>query len=177
MARVLSLTAGAALLLLAACQPSTKPQPLTAADSTAIEANHRAYADAWNKGNVDGVVGIYASDAVVLLSDTTPLTGANAVRTYLNTTLGTPRRPVLAITETSLTGRQDLAVSTGTFTLTLPPDTAAAKGRAAAAAAPGPIAGHWLSVIMKGADGKWKITNHVISFDAPRPAMPAKTER
>ena len=176
MRRIPSLAAGTALLLLAACQPSTKPQPLTVADSTAIEANHRAYADAWNKGNVDGVVGIYAADAVVLLSDTTPLTGANAVRTYLNTTLGTPRRPVLAITETSLTGRQDLAVSTGTFTLTLPPDTAAAKGRAAAAA-PGPIAGHWLSVIMKGMDGKWKIANHVISFDAPRPAMPAKPGR
>ncbi len=176
MARVLPLTAGAALLLLAACQPSTKPQPLTAADSTAIEAMHGTYADAWNKGNVDGIVGLYAADAVELISDTTPLTGSNAVRTYLNTALGTPRRPVLAVTETSLTGRQDLAVATGTFTLTRPPDTAAAKGRAAAAP-PGPLAGHWLSVITKDFDGKWKIAKHVISYDAPRPAMPAKAGR
>ncbi len=176
MVRAISLTAGAALLVLGACQPSTTPQPLTAADSTAVAAMHGAYADAWNKGNVDGIVGMYATDAVELMSDTTPLTGSNAVRTYLNTALGTPRRPVLAVTQTSLMGRQDLAVSTGTFTVTMPADTTAAKGREAAAP-PVQLAGHWLTVLTRGADGKWKITNHVVNYDAPRPALPAPKGR
>lgn len=175
MVRALSLTAGAALLLLAACQPSTKPQPLTAADSTAVAQMPVTWAANWNKGNVDGVVSLYAADARELLPDTTPLQGSNAVRTYLNTTLGTPRRPVLTITTESLMGRQDLAVATGTFTLTLPPDTTAAKGRAAAPA-PAPLAGHWLSVLTKRPDGTWKIVNHAISYDAPR-VMPAQKGR
>jgi uncharacterized protein (TIGR02246 family) len=175
MVRVLSLTAGAALLLLGACQPSG-PQPLAVADSTAIAQIPVTYAAAWNKGNVDGIVGLYASDARELLPDTTPLLGSNAVRTYLNTTLGTPRRPVLALTTESVMGRQDLAVASGTFTLTLPPDTTAAKGRTAAPA-PAPLAGHWLSVLTKHPDGTWKIANHAISYDAPRPAMPAQKGR
>jgi len=173
MVRALSLTAGAALLLLGACQPSTKPQPLTAADSTAVTNIATQYAAAWNKGDVDGVVSLYASDALVLLPDTAPLQGSNAVRTYLNTALGTPRRPVLALAPATPVGRQDLAMVAGTFTLTRPPDTTPARGRAAAAPPP-PLAGHSLVVLMKGADGNWKITNHAVSYDAPKPAAAQK---
>ena len=79
-----SLTAGAALLLVAACQPSTKPQPLTAADSTAIVKVRTDYAAAWNRGNVDGVARLYTDDAVFQQADTTALKGATASRAYLN---------------------------------------------------------------------------------------------
>ena len=165
MRRFATLSAGTALLLVAACQPSNKPQPLTGADSTAIAKIATDYAAAWNKGNVDGVVSLYASDAVIQLADTTAFVGANAIRTYLNTALGTPTRPTLGITVTSLTGRQDLAVELGTFTLTPP-----------APAAPAPLAGKWLHALMKQADGSWKITWHAISFDAPM-AAPAPAKR
>ncbi len=70
MLRTASIAAGAGLLLLAACQPSNKPQPLTGADSTAITKLAADYAAAWNKGNVDGVVSLYTSDAVLHLEDT-----------------------------------------------------------------------------------------------------------
>jgi ketosteroid isomerase-like protein len=167
MVRARLLTAAAALPLLAACQ-NPSPQPLTAADSTALSQLRTSYATAWNRGDVDGVVRLYSDTALVLLPDTTPLRGGNAVRTYLNTTLGTPHRPVLEITPTAMLGRQDLAVLAGTFTITIPADSTAA----AAAPAPPPIAGHYLDAVTKSADG-WKILYHAISYDAPPPAPPA----
>ncbi len=179
MRRFATLSAGTALLLVAACQPSNKPQPLTGADSTALAKIATDYAAAWNKGNVDGVVALYAGDAVIQLADTTAFAGSNAIRTYLNTALGTPTRPTLAITVTTEVGRQDLAVEAGTFTLTPPAPAAPATG--GAGAAPAPLAGKWLHSLMKQADGSWKITWHAISFDAPRaapePAKPARRGR
>jgi ketosteroid isomerase-like protein len=174
MRRTASLTAGVALTLLAACQPSTKPQPLTAADSTALTKIVTDYTAAWNKGNVDGVVALYASDAVRQLSDTVALKGANAIRTNLNSSLGTPMRPTLAIQPTTWLGRQDLAVGAGTFTLTPPAPPAPAKG--AAPAAPAPLVGKWLNAVTKQADGSWKIAFDAITFDAPRPA-PAQPKK
>ena len=176
MLRAASLTAGAGLLLLAACQPSNKPQPLTAADSTAITTLATDYAAAWNKGNVDGVVSLYTGDAVVHQEDTTALSGSNAIRTWLNSALGTPTRPVLDVKVASMTGRQDLAVTEGTFTLTPPAPPAPAKG--AAPAAPAPMAGRWLNAITKQPDGSWKIAMSAVTYDAPRPApAPAKRGR
>ena len=92
MLRTGSITAGVACLLLAACQPPNKPQPLTAADSTALTKIVTDYTAAWNKGSVDGVVALYASDGVRQLQDTVALKGANAIRTNLNSALGTPMR-------------------------------------------------------------------------------------
>jgi len=176
MRRIAFLSAGAALLLAAACQPSTKPQPLTGADSTALAKVRGDYAAAWNKGNVDGVVSLYTGDALVQVADTTSLKGANAIRTYLNTALGTPTRPVLAITLGNLMGRQDLAVETGTYTLTPPAPAAPASG--AAPAAPAPMAGKYMTTSMKQADGSWKIVAESFSLDAPMPApAPAKRGR
>jgi uncharacterized protein (TIGR02246 family) len=170
MVRALSLTAGAALLLLGACQPSTKPQPLTAADSTAINKIVADYTAAWNKGSVDGVVSLYTPDATRQLTDTVALTGTNALRTYFNSALGTPTRPTLAIEMTALMGRQDLAVGMGTFTLTPPAPPTPARG--AAPAAPAPIVGKWLNAMTKQPDGSWKIAADAVTYDAAL-AMPA----
>ncbi|HTT66723.1 MAG TPA: SgcJ/EcaC family oxidoreductase [Gemmatimonadales bacterium] len=176
MRRTASLTAGVALLLLAACQPSNKPQLLTGADSTAIAKVRADYAAAWNRGNVDGVVSLYTDDALLQQADTGALKGSNAIRTYLNSALGTPTRPVLAVTSTALTGRQDLAVDVGTFTLTPPAPPAPAKG--AAPAAPAPMSGKYLAVMMKQSDGRWKLTCLASSGDAPMaPPAPAKKGR
>jgi ketosteroid isomerase-like protein len=174
MRRTASLTAGAALVLLAACQPSTKPQPLTAADSTALTKLAADWAAAWNKGSVDGVVSLYTSDAVRQLSDTVALKGVNAIRTNLNSAMGTPMRPTLAIEPTTWLGRQDLAVGAGTFTFTPPAPPAPAKG--AAPAPPAPMAGKWLNAVVKQPDGSWKIAFDAVTFDAPRP-VPATAKR
>jgi len=171
MRRTASLTAGAAFLLLAACQPPNKPQPPTAADSTALAKVAVDYAAAWNKGNVDGVVAVYTADAVVQMQDAPALKGSNALRTWLNSALGTPTRPTLAIQPATMVGRQDLAVDVGTFTMTPPVPPAPAKG--VAPAPPPPIVGKYIDALMKQADGSWKIFSHAVTFDAPKPAPEA----
>ena len=176
MLRPLSLTAGAALVVLAACQPSNKPQPLTAADSAAIDKVRSEYQTAWNAGNVDGVLRLFASGAEVHEQDTPAVKGENALRTYLNTAMGTPQRPKLEIMRGTTVGRQDLAVEVGRYTLTLPAPAAPAKG--AAPAAPAPITGKYLVVLMKQADGSWKLTYDSGTLDAPMaPPAPAETGR
>jgi uncharacterized protein (TIGR02246 family) len=170
----MSLAAGAALLVLAACQPSNKPQMLTADDSTAIAKIRTDYAAGWNKGNVDAVVSLYTDDAVEQLADTTALKGGNAIRTYLNSALGTPTRPTLVITPATTTGRQDLAVESGTYTLTPPAPAAPPKG--AAPAAPPAVNGKYLIAMMKQPDGRWKIAMAAISPDVPM-APPAPPKR
>ncbi len=174
MRRTASLTAGAALLLLAACQPSNKPQPLTGADSTALSKIGADYAAAWNRGNVDGVVSLFTSDGGYLVQDTTALSGSNAIRTFLNSAMGTPTRPTLDIKTAAMVGRQDLAVTEGTFTVTLAAPPAPAKG--AAPAAPAPLAGKWMAAAMKQADGSWKIAYLATSNDA-RMVMPEPAKR
>lgn len=175
MRRPLSLVAGTALVLLAACQPS-KPQPLTAADSAAINKGRTDYMAGWNAGNVDAVVGLYAADGENQAPDMPAAKGADAIRNYFNKAMGTPTRPRLDIVQGTLIGRQDLAVLSGTFTLTPPaPAATAAPTRGAAPAPAAPIAGKYLTALTKGADGSWKITVHAMSYDAPlTPPAPEK---
>ncbi len=176
MLRALSLASGTALILLAACQPS-KPVPLTAADSTAINKIRTDYMAAWNAGKVDAVVALYTSDAELQGPNKPAIKGSDALRSYFNTTLGTPTRPTIDIKWGKLVGRQDLAVIAGTYTLTPPTPPAPAKG--AAPAPPAPIAAKYLSVATKQADGTWKISYHASSVDAPPapPPAPAKPAR
>ena len=141
MHRALSLASGTALILLAACQPS-KPVPLSAADSTAINKIRTDYIAAWNAGKVDAVVALYTSDAELQGPNRPAVKGSDALRTYFNRTLGTPTRPTIDIKVGTLVGRQDLAVMAGTYTLTPPAPPAPAKG--AAPAPPAPIAAKYL---------------------------------
>ncbi len=170
MVRPVSLAAGLGLLLLTACQPSTKPQPLTAADSTALTKLRTDYMAAFNGGDVDALVRLHTSDVVNQGPDMPAIQGATALQAFFNKQLGTPTRPTLDITQTALLGRQDLAVSIGTFTLTPPAPAAPPRG----AAPPAPIAGKYITVATRQADGSWKIAAHAMSYDAPMPAPAAK---
>jgi uncharacterized protein (TIGR02246 family) len=174
MRRSTSLAAVGALALLAACQPSNKPQLPTAADTAAIEKVRTDYVTAWNAGRVDDLLRLYASDAELLPADAPMVAGAAAMRTYFNTALGTPARPTLAVPPGTLVGRQDLAIYTGTDTLTVPapPAQPTRRGRAAAPAQPTVVTGKYLVVLMRQADGTWKIAYHAEVPDMPMPAAP-----
>jgi ketosteroid isomerase-like protein len=178
MLRPISLPAGLALLALAACQPSSKPQLPTAADTAAVEKVRSDYVAAWNAGKVDDVLRLYTADGKLLPAEAPMVSGNNALRTYFNTALGTPTRPTLAVPPGTIVGRQDLIVYVGTDTLTVPAPAPAAKparrGRAAAApAGPTVLTGKYIVVLLKQADGGWKIAYHAEAGDAPMPPMPA----
>jgi ketosteroid isomerase-like protein len=177
MLRPIPLTTGLGLLALAACQPSSKPQLPTAADTAAIEKVRTDYIAAWNAGKVDDMLRLYTADAKLLPADRPMVSGSNALRTYFNSALGTPARPTLAIPPGTLVGRQDLAVYVGTDTLTIPAPAPAAKparrARAAAPAGPTVVTGKYIVVLLKQTDGSWKIAYHAEAPDAPMPAQPA----
>jgi ketosteroid isomerase-like protein len=168
MRRSFFFASGTALLLLAACQPSRKPQPLTGADSTALTKVRTDFMAAWNAGNVDGLVALYAADGELQPSDVPAVKGKNALQTYYNKTLGTPMRPKLDVPQGTVVGRQDLATASGPFTMTPPAPAAPAKG--AAPAAPAPMPGKYLIVLMRQVDGSWKIAYDAVTMDAPMPA-------
>lgn len=175
MRRSLSLAAGSALILLAACQPP-KPVPLSAADSTAIDKVRTDYIAAWNAGKVDAIVALFGSAAELQVAEKPAIRGSDGLRSYFNAALGTPTRPTIDIKAGNLMGRQDLAVMAGTYTLTPPTPPAPAKG--AAPAPPAPIAGKYLVTATKQADGSWKIAHQAVSVDAPPPpAAPEKPAR
>jgi len=169
MPRALPLAAGAAALLLAACQSNT-PQRLTAADSTALVSVRTDFAAAWNKGDVSALVRLYTGDATYLPADHPSVVGTDALRSYYDTVLGTPTRPKLDVPAGFFTGRQDMAMASGAYTVT--PAAPAAPAKGAAPAAPAPLTGKYLLVLMRQADGSWKIRFDASSLDAP-PAPPA----
>jgi ketosteroid isomerase-like protein len=172
MVRPISLTAGLGLLALAACQPSNRPQLPTAADVAAVEKVRTDYVAAWNAGKVDDLLRLYTADAQMLPAGAPLVSGSNALRTYFNTALGTPTRPTLAVPPGTLVGRQDLAVYVGADTLTVPAPAAQPTRRGRAAPAPaGPMAlpGKYIVVLVKQADGGWKIAYHA---EAPNTMMP-----
>jgi len=177
MFRPISLPAGLGLLALAACQPSTKPQLPTAADTTAIEKVRTDYIAAWNAGKVDDVLRLYTADAELLPAGAPLVRGSNALRTYFNSALGTPTRPTLSLPTGTLVGRQDLVVYVGSDTLTVPAPAPAAqparRARAAAPAGPTVLTAKYIVVLLKQADGGWKIAYHAEAPDAPMPPTPA----
>ena len=177
MPRAYRLAAGAAALLLAACQ-SNSPQRLTAADSTALVKVRTDFAAAWNKGDATALVGLFTSDANLLPAEHPVVAGTDAVRAYYDTVLGTPTRPKLDVPAGFFTGRQDMAFASGVYTLT-PPAPAAAG---AAPAAPAPQSGKYLLVLMRQGDGSWKIRFDASSLDAaaappPAPEQPKSRRR
>ncbi len=166
----LALGGGAALALLAACLPPSKPQLMTGADSTALTKVRTDFAAAWNKGDVNAVIALHTGDATLLPGDHAAVIGTTSLRAYYDTTLGTPTRPKIDVPQGFFTGRQDMAVASGSFTLTPPAPPAPARG--AAPPAPPPLAGKYLIVLMRQTDGNWKIRYDAVSLDAPMPAAP-----
>ena len=70
----------AGLVALAGCQQAPKN---TDADKTEIQDATRAWAVAYNAGDADGVMKLYAEDAVVMPPGHEPLFGRVAIREYI----------------------------------------------------------------------------------------------
>ena len=145
------------LVALAACQASSPPAPtFTPADEAAVRKNLDDYTPLTMAKNWDGIVALYASDAV-RLPPNEPAVQHDAMKAWLE------KYPPISAFEAPtdrLDGSGDLAVATGHYAL-----TATVPGQAT----PVSDKGKWLVILKKQADGSWKRTADGWNSDNPPP--------
>ncbi len=157
--------AGAAIALLAAC----KAQPITQAEQDALRAADATYATTLNAGNVDALVAMYTSDAVVLAPGNAPANGSAAIKQMLNGMMG-PMKMTIRLTPVKVSGMGDVAYVVGNYHFS-------ATMKDTTQASPPPDDGKYTEVFEKQADGSWKLAVDIWNSNAmppmPAPARPA----
>ncbi len=94
----------------AQCSPQQKTQ---------IDAVREAWKASWDAKQLDGVVSLYAADAVFLPSDGSRNTGTVEIKAALQKQLGS----TVAITSVSVNCSGELAYDSGTYTQDFPPNS------------------------------------------------------
>jgi uncharacterized protein (TIGR02246 family) len=136
-----------AVILAAACQPSANPGGLSAKDEAAVRAVDSAWVAGANAGQAEGVAATYASDAVLLPPNGSPVEGHDAIRDFWGGFLKTYEVRV-EIGDDAVEGRGDLAYIRGHYTMTTTP-------KAGAPALPRED-GKYLEVLKRRPDGSWR---------------------
>ena len=138
---------------------------LTPADSTAIVAVNTRLQAAGLSGNWDAWSADFTSEPVRLPPHAPAVTGKAASDAFNR---ATPKFTTFDLAVTSIVGRGDLAVTTGTFKLSVP----AGKDSAGLATPATNDQGKFMQVLMKQADGSWKIARDIWNSDLPATATP-----
>ena len=156
--------AAAGLLTLIGCAQNAAPVD-TAADDAAIRASTAAWVTAYNAGDADKIVALYADDAILMPPDAPAATGHEAMKKYLTADMAASKAAgvsfVLDADASGVSG--DLAWHSGTF------HVADASG---ASVATGKYAEVWHK-----ADGKWLMIRDVWNSDAPAAAAAADKKK
>ena len=138
-----------ALAVLACALTACKPQPIPQADIDAIKAADAAYAAALTSGNTDAVVAMYTSDAQLLPPGMPMSTGTDAIKQTMTGMMSTMKF-TLRLTPGTVSGRGDMAYVVGAFHFS-------ATMKDTTQAAPPPEDGKYVEVLMRQADGSWKL--------------------
>lgn len=150
-----------AVILVAACQPSSNPRGLSAKDEAAVRGVDSAWAAGANAGRIEGVAATYASDAVLLPPNLPPVKGHDAIRDFWGGYLK-DYDVRIEITDDAVEGRGELAYVQGHFTSTSTPKAGAPAVRRGE--------GKYLEVLRRQPDGSWKYAYDMYSSNArPNP--------
>ena len=151
-------------LLALHCNQQQKSTPDTrAADEESIRAVNPSWFKAYNAGDVNSIVALYAEDAVVSPPGASPAHGHSAIREYLNKDVaassgaGTTLNGA-ATTDVGVSG--DLGWEWGTFTVKDKSGTTVDNGK-------------YLTVYEKR-NGKWLIIRDIWNTDSPAQMMETK---
>jgi len=154
------------VIALSACAPAAPPPVDTAAEETALKAVTTAWMDAYNAGDVEKIVAMYAEDAVLMPPHAPVATGRAGIRAFLTTdTAGAKTAGVKLVAGTATAGvAGDTGWESGSYTI------ADASGATV-------DSGSYLSVSRKS-NGKWLYIRDTYNSDRPLPApVPAAAQK
>jgi len=154
------------VIALSACAPAAPPPVDTAAEETALKAVTTAWMDAYNAGDVEKIVAMYAEDAVLMPPHAPVATGRAGIRAFLTTdTAGAKTAGVKLVAGTATAGvAGDTGWESGSYTI------ADASGATV-------DSGSYLSVSRKS-NGKWVYIRDTYNSDRPLPApVPAAAQK
>ena len=159
-----SWTSIVAFVLLSACtasqQSTTSTASFTAADSTAIAAGLDRMVAAARAGNWDAWAAEYTGDPVRYPPNSPPLVGKAAADAFNR---ASPKFSTFDGKLTSVAGNGDLAVATGTFSVS----GAAGKDSRGQATPAFRDEGTFMQIVQKQSDGSWKITRDIWNSSLP----------
>ncbi len=144
------------LLMVSACAPETE----TEADVAAINSVLDQYASSINAGDVDQWISLWADEAIQMAPDAPAVIGKEQIRAKYESIL--PQFIFkMAITNEEVRVAGDWAFSTGTYTASITPKAGGETTE---------IAGKYLTILERQADGSWKISRDCFNSNVPPPA-------
>ena len=155
--RYLGLVLGTTIAL-SACAPAAAPPVDTAAEEAALKAVTAAWLEAYNAGDVEKIVAMYAEDGVLMPPHAPVATGHAGIRAYLTAdTAGAKAAGVKLVPGAATAGvAGDTGWESGSYTIT---DASGATVDS----------GSYLSVSRKS-NGKWLYVRDTYNSDRPLPA-------
>jgi uncharacterized protein (TIGR02246 family) len=155
--RYLALIIGT-VITLSACAPAGPPPVDAAAEEAAVKAITAAWLNAYNAGDVEKIVAMYAEDAVLMPPHAAVATGHAGIRAFLTT-------------DTAAAKAAGVKIVPGAATAGVAGDTGWESGSYTIADASGATvdSGSYLSVARKS-NGKWLLVRDIYNSDRPLPA-------
>jgi uncharacterized protein (TIGR02246 family) len=154
------------VIALNACAPAGPPPVDTAAEEAALKAVTAAWLDAYNAGDVEKIVAMYAEDAVLMPPHAAVAKGRAAIRAFLTAdTAGARAAGVKLVPGAATAGVvSDMGWESGSYTI------ADASGATV-------DSGSYLSVSRKS-NGRWLYIRDMYNSDRPLPApAPAAAQK
>lgn len=153
-------------VLLTGCGAASNPDSRTAnnpeAARAAVVAASEAYVSGWLKGDADGLAGQLASDVVISEVKQPDIRGLDAARKAFRDILSTNKVTRLDVRREPVVANGDLALDAGEYD-----ETVAVQGQAA----PLNVAGRYMIVWQRQADGAWRILRFM-AVDRPSATQP-----
>ena len=160
--KYLSLVVGATLAL-SACAPAPAAAPVvdTAAEEAALKAVTAAWLEAYNAGDAEKIVAMYAEDGVLMPPHASVATGHTEIRAFLTAdTAGAKAAGVKLVPGATTAGvAGDTGWESGSYTVVDASGTTVDSGS-------------YMSVSRK-VNGKWLYIRDTYNSDRPLPAAPA----
>ena len=149
------------LLFGLACAPAEQAPPPAEPEMTQAEATQvfDAIVEAWdvaqNADDVDGLMAIYGGDMAAMPPDMPEVAGADAIRALWTEFVAQGQDSDNVLQGFRVSG--DVAAMWGTYTFTSMPE--GEEGI--------PVAGKWMALLERQADGSWKMLRNIWNTDMP----------